>query len=475
MTDAASVPRRFSTVLAGFLSGQVANRVLGLLIGVVTARLLAPAAYGRYVFIIAGLTLVQVAVDLGMTTYAVRSLAGNMRAGDGTFAVLVQTRAVIYLVAIPFLLALIWTALDPLMLVLVVAAYWSSGYSRLAEAWLQAQQKVHLASLAQVLGAMAQLCATVTVWYWRSVSMAVFAYTAGLVVTAIVNVLLRLDRQSALRQRVSVRQMFDTIRACVPFAVLAALAGAWYKLDPLMLRWLASDRQIGLYSVAFRFVEGGIMFAGSVAIVLYPRMVTAAASREELGRLFTRGVGISLALVIPICIVGATHATLIMSLIVGPAYSDAAGILSVGLPMLVPVALDSMALTVFYALGWERRLLLPCATRLVLNALINVLLMPRYGATGAIISDLASMSVSTSWFLAIIWRDACRFPLLRPGARLAGLIVGLLVPLLMFDNRSLWSAAILMLVAYGACTTILVPSVLRFARRPRTLIEVARL
>ena len=218
----------------------------------------------------------------------------------------------------------------------------------------------------------------------------------------------------------------DMARRLVAFgwalAVVRALSSGSYALDRVLLEaWVSTDA-VGFYTVAYLLVQTTILTIGAgIGSATYSLAVRAVESGDTaaLNHQLSRNSSLLLALLLPASIGAAMVAPALARLFVDPAY-------------VAPVASLTawMALGAFFfgfranyidhafQLGHSTRgLIAVMISTATVNGVLDLLLVPRYGAVGAAIAGLVAGAVGLfhGWWAAravmpmpIAWRDAAK-------------------------------------------------------------------
>ena len=173
-----------------------------------------------------------------------------------------------------------------------------------------------------------------------------------------------------------------------PIWLSGVLTVAYTRVDQILLGSLLTDSsQLGQYSVAARLIEA--MSAGAVALFIVYLPILSSKTGQELGRHLQRLHDI--ALTASLLIVAAMLFTLepIVTAMYGYKYVEAAKLSLLYLAVL-PVMYLGLCRTAFmYSQGYQR-LELGIKIGTILTSLgLNLLLIPRYGALGAVTTSLA--------------------------------------------------------------------------------------
>jgi O-antigen/teichoic acid export membrane protein len=171
-------------------------------------------------------------------------------------------------------------------------------------------------------------------------------------------------------------------RATLMLGAALLLNQAFNSIDTLLLGGLTSSSQTGLYSAAYRILllVLALYYLGMQA--LYPQLAATPKQERKLKAL-RRPILIAAA-------VGVAAATIMMmvrrpliALMYGPAFAPSAALAT---PLLFAIPLDfvtSVFMTVMVAWDHSRQVLIATITALTSNVLMNLYLIPRYGAMGA--------------------------------------------------------------------------------------------
>lgn len=165
----------------------------------------------------------------------------------------------------------------------------------------------------------------------------------------------------------------------------AGVAMLLYSVDILLVRHFSGDQQTGLYAAAVQWSE----FVWFVPIAIEGVMVQSTAHLwvrgqvEEITRLVSRlmrYVAVTTAFLLIFVLVFAEH---IVTVYFGPEFSGATLPLQLLVPGAFAFSLARVIRPVIQARGWVMTLLKVVFAATVMNILLNVALVPRWGAAGA--------------------------------------------------------------------------------------------
>ena len=181
----------------------------------------------------------------------------------------------------------------------------------------------------------------------------------------------------------------------LPLGLFLVVLNLYQYLDTVMLGYLRTDTETGLYGAAFKVYEGLTYGAMAISAVLTPRL--SALSVSDRGRhrtLAAFGTIGSAAFGAAVGIVGYLLARPALTLLFGPAFGEATAtfrILCAGLPVVFAIwILHAIAISV----DRERLLLVTGLIGLAVNVGLNAVLIPRQGPAGAALATVGGEALS---------------------------------------------------------------------------------
>lgn len=202
----------------------------------------------------------------------------------------------------------------------------------------------------------------------------------------------------------------DMTKQTWPFALLILLMTAYNKLDGIMLERLA-DRGVleaGIYAQAFRILDAGNSFAFLYAGLLLPmfaRLLQQENSMDEVEALVDRAARL---LIIPagvVCIFSYFHGNWIMNLLYDAHADESAQSLIWLMGSFVFLAVGYVFGTLITASAQMRLLNWIALGTVMLNVVLNVLLIPGYGAEGAAFTSFVSLGfMALAQMVYTLWK-----------------------------------------------------------------------
>lgn len=406
-------------------AADIAARGIALVYLALLARHLGPAGFGTFNLLQSYLVLLVVVAACGLDRVALRDFALSDYPPLRYFSTVLWLRIVMSVVVGGVLVsvaAYLRTDLAPLLSIIAVASLFAAAAGTYASA-LQASERFG------VLGAAATASAGVlALWATGGVLLqrSLIFFLSGLVFSEAVRAAVLLGATPASGR---IPRVFDlglarkAVRSAAPFALLSILGVIYFRIDMLMLDFAGLDLELGLYAGPFRVLEALAVLPALMLAVLFPRLTrlqrSAPADSARLYLLATRAL---LWIAVVIGTVGALAAKPILETLFGASYINAVPVLLWLMLAMVFLYWHAPNVSVLFGgheIGAVVKLSFVTAGA---NVLLNLLLIPRYGATGAAAATAASEALSLGLFTPVV----CR----RLGIGLKGYVGGALRPTL---------------------------------------------
>lgn len=389
---------------------KLAGMGLTLLSSIVLARVLGASEYGAFAFASTLLTALAIPGAMGTERLTVRSIArylaqghkalayGSYRWGNRSVAISSLLCAAVGLAALLAIsgglpddsmgrAALLALALVPLFSLTKQRQATLRGLHRVASGLfpeLVLRPALHVLMIGGLWWAMAQAL--------DAVSAIALLGAAALASYIVGNAILRPHLR---REFAGVEPQYDArawLRAAFPFALLAGIYVLHQKVDVLLLAWLATPADVGVFHVVSRCTDAMLLFYNALQAGLAPSAARLYAldDKRQLQSLVHRSNAVVCGLTAAAALVLIAGGPWILRLF-GPEFAAgywALVILAVG--QLVHVGLGPAGMLLNMA-GQERVTLAALALSVALNTGLNLILVPRMGVTGAALATGAAL------------------------------------------------------------------------------------
>lgn len=443
----------------GFMvwSGGV-NMINSLLVWAVIARYLGPTTFGHFTLIMAIYVVFFNVCSLGLGPFIVREVTGGeedrqsfirsvtiiLIAGGILSSALMSATGLVLGVAPEVLKPLSLLSLS-LIATSLIAKY---------ESLLIARERASV--IAGVNTGENVLKALVPWW--------VVSQGGGLLAVCTAFVILRFGTLVAYRLMVraggsfgwpDAREMVRVLKQVPWFLLINLSAGLHWQLGIILLSQWRGAIDVASYGAASRLLTPWTLLCVSYATSVNPTLCRLATdSLTRMGRFCQRAMTDLLLLLLPLaagtCLLGRP----IIELIFGPEYLSAVAPLKILIWTLVPLGLVLLLARSLIAVHKQQIDFWTNVLALGTNFILNVWLIPRYGAAGAAGAQLASVTLLLAIQSMYVSRRLFPVHLVIAGrlALATAMMVGLIIVL---GVRALWSAVPVGVISYAGCLFVL--------------------
>ena len=401
--------RRYFANTSWMFAEQILRMVAGLLVGIWVARYLGPKQFGVFSYAIAFASLFSSIAKLGLDGIVVRDLVKEPELRDvylGTAFWLKLMGALLMLGVVTITMQL--TSSDPLtnLYILIIA----SG------AVFQSFEVVDFYFQSKVLSKFVSIC-KMTQLLISSLLKLYFIFTGAeliyfVLITLVDQVTLSLSLYIAYRfQKLgSFYEHFNKeiakqlLKDSWPLIFTGLVIIIYMRIDQIMIKEMLGEREVGLFSAAVRLSEVWYFIPVIISSSLFPSIVNAKKISEELylGRLqHLYAVMIWVAIIIALLLTFVSN--WVVTLLFGEAYREAGQVLAIHIWAGVFVFIGVASSKWFLSEGLQRYLTINTVAGAILNIVLNLFLIPRYGIYGSAIATVISQALA-SYLMNIVFR-----------------------------------------------------------------------
>lgn len=233
------------------------------------------------------------------------------------------------------------------------------------------------------------------------------------------------------------------------FFAMSCATTVYTNLDTVMLGFMKSDAEVGLYNAAVKVKMVLLGIVTSLGTVLLPRVSYYLENNmvEEFRKIASKAIHFVFLFAGALCIYFVIFAEESILFLSGPAYTGAVLPMQIIMPTLILVGLTNiMGIQMLVPMGKEICVLYSEITGAVLDLILNMILIPFYGATGAAVGTLAAEAAV--WLVQLYHlrtevREAYKG--IRYGALTGAVLAGVLVSI--WVKYMKWSSFIVLVVS----------------------------
>jgi len=388
---------------AGWLLAEKAVRLLvGVAVSAWVARYLGPDQFGELSYAFALVALLAIVANAGLDAIVVREIARDAAQRDAILGTALAIKLAGAAVAIACALgaALLLREPSDLLPWLVLPAALALAFQAFdtVDLWFQSQLKSRQAVLARntaflLVAAVkaALVLATAPLWAFAWAALLEAALTAAALALAY-----RSNGERLLSWRVETRRLGALLREGWPLMAAGLMVAIYMRIDQVMLGAMAGAEAVGVYSAAVFLSEPWYLIPMAVVASAAPalarwREADPALYEQRLVHLF-RGL---LIVAFAIALVVSLGSELLVRLVFGERFAAAAPVLAVHAWAAIFVALGVASSQYLVLEGLARVSLHRTLAGAVLNVVLNLLWIPKYGALGCAWATLLSSATAT--------------------------------------------------------------------------------
>ncbi len=232
-----------------------------------------------------------------------------------------------------------------------------------------------------------------------TISWFVYAQTAAYMTTMLITFFIVLKKSGKIKIRFNWKFSAVFLRKSYPYALLILLMSFYNRIDSVMLERLLPDplgkEQAGIYAQAFRLLDAVSMFGVLMAGLLLPIFAKMIKQKEQVGEMVKLSFNLLIVIAIIIAVSSIFYNHEIMTLLYKSNTAHSSELLGILMTGFIGIATTYIFGTLLTANGSIKQLNLMAFAGMVLNIALNLWLIPRFLAFGS-----AYASMVTQFFTA---------------------------------------------------------------------------
>ncbi|RKF14743.1 hypothetical protein D6850_07640 [Roseovarius spongiae] len=396
---------------AVYFSAQLGARALNFIYFLVLARSLPTDEFGVLNYVLTIIVTLDIVIDLGLSRHAMREISRDPGRAQEFLARLLPYKmaaaALVYALYCLWVLTLEQPLVYTLIAVFSALGLFFTSPAMLLENVVQAYHRFTVISTAHVALAVAQFALGGVILLAGGGAVAIsliFAFTYLLYGAILAAELRRLGLR--FRPAPAPRAILRSLPASLPYLISALIILLAIKTEFLVFGYFGTPVELGLFGMAVKIVEAGMLLPLALGGVMAPRFAKAhAQGRETLGRLYFSAFEVLAALAIGSAIVAFLLTPVVPLILPEPGFVGIDRVLRL-LFFGYPVACIFVFNTFFlFGASRQRGPLALLVALAVLQLGLNGVLQSRYGLTGAALSFTVFMALaavlSTGFIMAV--------------------------------------------------------------------------
>ena len=356
-------------------AGMLVLRLTSMVIFILLARIFSPALFGQVSLFVTLVTFVSVLSSFGLNQWYQRE---HQIPEVKKFTLVIHARLFTLLtsllIILPFLLLSRSFSLQ--IIVLLTLALLPEAFLSIYDGYLLENKKAHFIPLLQTFKVLMLGLAIIIFGEKITLFQTLSFFTLGSIIAALIGFPKnKLDTSLAI----SSKNIFSTIRSSAKYAVLITTSYAYSRGDALIIRYTISDAALGIYSVAYRYLEGVSMLPNVIAQNLFHLTSRGEVNKKQLGKLVLLNGAIGLLISVIIYL----SSGILTTNLLGDVYSPAKAVLQILSVVTFFFFVNAPLSTYVQSTSLMQKFLPLGIANTILNLLLNIILVPKYGISAA--------------------------------------------------------------------------------------------
>lgn len=358
------------------------------------ARYFGPNDYGKIAFSLSYVALFAFFIDFGFTSIVIREIARDQSK---------STKYIENVLAIELILGLVTFGL-----IFISAHFLGKGpevsklvylfgvatildcFTIFFQSVFCANERMEYVAISRFIQGVSLLGVVVFLIIHRSSIITLgYAFVIASIVSAISTLLITRKFFSKFFLKINFDTWKEILKEAWPIGLINFAALMFQSLDAIFLGFFKSNREVGLYSAASRIIIGTYFLLAILSSVFLPPISRAfKEGHDKLKNIIEKYAFLNICIGIPIGIGGFFVAPQLIPFLYGNQYSESIipfQILSLNLILIFMIALYGQPLIFF---DKQRKFLKSYLIGLLVNIIFNIILIPRFGLTGAAITAI---------------------------------------------------------------------------------------
>jgi PST family polysaccharide transporter len=381
---------------------------VSLFVGIWVARYLAPEQFGILSYALAFVMLFTTFSKLGLDNIVVRNLVKHPELAEETLSTAFMLKlvgGVLSLVISVGAVALLRPA-DTLTISIVAIIAVGMVFQSLdvIDLWFQSKvQSKYTVYAKNTAFLLASACKVgLILWHAPLIYFAWITLIEIAIAAVALVVVFRLRNTNLKRWCPKLRTARRLLKDSWPLILSGLTVMVYMRIDQIMLGEMLGANSVGIYSAAVRLTEAWYFIPSAIAISVFPSVIEAKGISEELyhshlQKLYRLTVWLAIAIAIPVTIFSSE----IISILYGANYLGAEKVLTIHVWTCVFIFLATISGQYLITENYTKISLLRTSAGAIVNVVLNLILIPKYGIRGAAVATLISQ-FTVAFFIIFI-------------------------------------------------------------------------
>jgi len=403
----------YNTIISA--GARVITLALSLIIIGFITRYLGQAGFGQYATILAFLFFFTVLADLGLYSICLRDISrpGSDEEKIVSNAFTLRFIAGFFIFASAPLIVYFFPYPSQVKLGVLIGAlgFWFLSNEQVLIGIFQKYLRMGKVALAEFSGRLIQLGLVVFfIWQGKGFLFIVSAMTGGAFISFLL-VFIFSQKYIPISFQFDFSFWRSLLKKSLPLALAIIFTVIYFKIDTIMLSLMKSPADVGIYSLAYKFLESLLFFPAMFVGLVMPLMSKYAFSaREKFKKITQQTLDVLLIFAVPLIIGTFFLSRQIVILIAGQDFILSAGVLNILIIAAGIIFLGVLFSNMIISLEKQKKLVYVYGAGAAINLMANFIFIPKYSYYGAAGTTLFTELIVTALMLVVLYQSLKTLP-----------------------------------------------------------------
>jgi len=387
-------------VLVSSISKVLSTALALVSIGFIT-RYLGKEGFGDYATVLAFLAFFSAISDLGLYQFSTREIsrpgANIEKIMGNAFAMRVVSSLVIFLFSFVLIIFLPYSQEVKYGVVIIAASFiFSSGY-QILNGVFQKNLAMDKVAISELLGKIVQLAVVILAVKLKLDFSWIIASLLFNMLVSFVLVYFWSKKYLKLSFHFDIAYWKKFLSESYPIGIMAIVVFVYFKVDTILLSFIKSNTEVGIYNVAYKVLENISFFPAMIMGLIFPIISQHIFSdKKSFLAISNKTFKVFLLLVVPLLVGTLFLASDLIYLIGGTGFSESIVVLQILVFALVAIFFGSFFNAILIAGNLQKKLVFILSAAAIFNVLANLIFIPSFSYLAS-----ATISVITEIFVAV--------------------------------------------------------------------------
>jgi O-antigen/teichoic acid export membrane protein len=387
-------------VLVSSISKVLSTALALVSIGFIT-RYLGKEGFGDYATVLAFLAFFSAISDLGLYQFSTREIsrpgANIEKIMGNAFAMRVVSSLVIFLFSFVLIIFLPYSQEVKYGVVIIAASFiFSSGY-QILNGVFQKNLAMDKVAISELLGKIVQLAVVILAVKLKLDFSWIIASLLFNMLVSFVLVYFWSKKYLKLSFHFDIAYWKKFLSESYPIGIMAIVVFVYFKVDTILLSFIKSNTEVGIYNVAYKVLENISFFPAMIMGLIFPIISQHIFSdKKSFLAISNKTFKVFMLLVVPLLVGTLFLASDLIYLIGGTGFSESIVVLQILVFALVAIFFGSFFNAILIAGNLQKKLVFILSAAAIFNVLANLIFIPSFSYLAS-----ATISVITEIFVAV--------------------------------------------------------------------------